>query len=327
MMCNMTDIGKAVDLVNGRSFSDDFSKYSYVFLFSTENQAGINKILSYKDKDVLTVASSGDQYLGAVYYGAKVVDVFDINRLTYYMTCLKIAAIYVLDFREFKEFFFPMMPNGLRNQNFWSLQVLNRLMPVMPGIVGLFWDNVMYQVRKGDYGKFVAPSNKKYSYDNILSGMPFYQSEEEYYKLQALLRKRKFPEFFESDIKDLGNTLTSTYDIAYLSNILEHSIAVKQEKLYYDPFCPSIYYEEHEKLEKSETIEVLDTITPHLREDGIVLLGYRSNNSDNFLWMYSGEMLDVDTISSKYRPDYINGRTDDVDMVLTYKPKRDQKMY
>lgn len=116
------DIKNALDLIHGKVLEPyEFKKYSSPFLFANENQEGINEIVDYKDKDVCTIAASGDQYLGASYYGAKRVDIFDINRLTYFITCLKIAAVRILDYKEFIDFFMPMDEAGKIKDSFWNL--------------------------------------------------------------------------------------------------------------------------------------------------------------------------------------------------------------
>lgn len=54
-------------------------KYSKVYLNSNENLEELFKQISVKDKDVLTVLSSSDQYFRCLYNGARSVDTFDIN--------------------------------------------------------------------------------------------------------------------------------------------------------------------------------------------------------------------------------------------------------
>ena len=101
------DIEGARDLIMHPPDRLFFDTYSNSFLFGTENQEEINKVFPYKDKKILTPASSGDSYLGAVYYEAHDVDLFDINRLTKPITYLKIASILTLSYEEFLHFFIP----------------------------------------------------------------------------------------------------------------------------------------------------------------------------------------------------------------------------
>lgn len=58
------DIKEAIMFLNKEKNSGhSFNKYSTSFLFTTENQEGLSKILDYKDKNVWSVAASGDSTL------------------------------------------------------------------------------------------------------------------------------------------------------------------------------------------------------------------------------------------------------------------------
>lgn len=83
-----------------------FSKYSKMYIMTTENIDGYYRNFDFKNKTVLTVTSSFDHALNAILYGAKKVTTFDINRLAYYMANLKLAAVKTLTYDEFVEFFF-----------------------------------------------------------------------------------------------------------------------------------------------------------------------------------------------------------------------------
>lgn len=321
MIQTIKDIKAAKELIKRRN-KDPYSyiKYSSSFLFGTENQAGIDTVMPYKDKDIATVASSGDQYLGAVYFGGKTVDIFDINRMTYFVTCLKIAAVYILDYKEFLDFFMPYDSKGNLKKSFFDLNVLKRLLPIMPIKVGLFWDRIMFDIKKFGLGDLFPINNSKYNYEHIKRGMPFYQSEEEYFKLQRLLRKRAFPKFYEADVRDLGKVLTSNYDIVYLSNIIECLVCTELYKLYYP--SPSI----EEDFEHEFTREILNSLKSLLRDDTTIMLDYRPNRSldQSCDWLFNNPSFVVHEISSKYPPNPSLGQSEYTDLVLTYKPKKSE---
>lgn len=292
-------------------------------MFGTENQEGINSVISYKNKDIATVASSGDQYLGAVYYGGKTVDIFDINRMTYFVTCLKIAAIMVLDYVEFLNFFTPFNMLGFVKESFWNLKTLKRLIPYMPSDVATFWDVVMYESKSGDFGDLIPLQDDKYTLDCIRKGMPFYQSEEEYYKLQKLLRSRDFPKFFEADVQNLKDVLTSSYDILYLSNVLECLVAYECDKEYYPFMSSSFYMEQENRNEKKMAKSVIEAVIPLLNKNGTILLSYRPNVRDNQSdWLYYNEYFNVHEVPSKFPPKNDGWKNENTDLVLTYKPKK-----
>jgi len=76
-----------------------------MYIYATEMVAHYYKPFKLEDKRVLTIIGSGDQVLNAMFYGAKEVIGFDINRNSLFLTELKISAILVLSYKEFLEFF------------------------------------------------------------------------------------------------------------------------------------------------------------------------------------------------------------------------------
>lgn len=312
------DLAGAQGLLRQRSYVSGFRKYSGSFLFTTENQSGINEIIGYKGKNVFTVASSGDQYLGAVYYDALDVDLFDINRMTYYITCLKIAAIVVLDYQEFIDFFVPLDEMGALKKSFWDLRVLKRLLKVLPNDVAYVWDKIMYTARKRGFTYLICPDHHSNVLSNVTSGMPFYQNEEEYYKLQEKLRKRSYPHFLESDVLLLKDKLTSSYDIIYLSNMVEGII------------CDEIDHTIHPReqvtlLEKQIFTDILRGVLPALNDGGVILLSYRPNRDLQLCpeWSFNNNYFECDLIPCKYPPDIFDCyASKNTDVVLTYRPKK-----
>lgn len=67
-------------VMNGRRFPN----YNRVYYHSNENLKEIFSHIDVNDKDVLSVLGSGDQMFHFYNNGAKSVEVFDVNRLTYY---------------------------------------------------------------------------------------------------------------------------------------------------------------------------------------------------------------------------------------------------
>lgn len=315
------DIVKARELLykkigNGKVFN----KYSSSFLFTTENQEGINSVLPYKGKDVCTVASSGDQYLGAVYYGAKNVDIYDINRFTYYITYLKIGAIRALDYEEFIDFFVPVRIEALE-EKFWNLKTLKKVLPYLPGDVAYFWENMMYELRKYRYGNFISPTSLYNHLIYATRGMPFYDKKSEYIKLQELLKLRDFPKFYETDLFEMSKNIPSNYDIVYLSNIIECMVRSQLDRI-----SMIMYGIGNEDAIEMDVIDnVVSEFMPILRETGTVLVSYRMTSSILLSrdWLYSNDFFDVSAIPSKILPyDESGFEEPDTDLVLTYTPSK-----
>ena len=75
------------------------------FAISNEMLPEIFKNLNLKDKNVLTVGSSGDQALNAILHGAKDITIIDANIFTQYFIEYKIAVIKTYNFNDFDNLF------------------------------------------------------------------------------------------------------------------------------------------------------------------------------------------------------------------------------
>ncbi|HAB66272.1 MAG TPA: hypothetical protein DCE23_02790 [Firmicutes bacterium] len=315
------DAREAVKLVRDKGIVEPcFKKHCTSFLFTTENQEGISKVIDYKGKDVLTVAASGDQYISSVYYGAGNVDIFDINKFSYYITCLKVASLVSLDYETFVGFLIPVHNEGIE-KSFWNLRTLKKVIKNMPTDVAYFWDLVMYECKKHGFdGNFVIPNHRNSTKCNVIKGMPFYSSPEEYYKLQSLLKKREYPKYYEVDLLELSSVVTDSYDVIYLSNIVECLVS-SEMRMYYG-FTPG--YNSENMVEERYIFDIARQVMPRLRENGEILYSYRPNSSKEYSTdvLYRNDYFDVTEVDCKYPPSSDYNKTYDTDLVLTYKPSK-----
>lgn len=86
---------KTIEYLNKKAYSlirPNFTKYSGVYSFTTENLSYLKKI-NILDKDILTVTGSFDHCLNLVCLGAKSITNFDVNLLTVCYGYLKYAAL------------------------------------------------------------------------------------------------------------------------------------------------------------------------------------------------------------------------------------------
>ncbi len=310
------DVKGAKKILRMDEYPYGFKKHCSCFLYTTENQSGINDIIGYKDKKMLVTAASGDQYLGAVYYGAREVDLFDIYRLTYPIIFLKIAANAVLDYHEYVDFLIPLDDFDEVKQSFWSLKTLKRLLNVLPKDIAYYWDKVMFEARKRGYYYLISFEHDSSKTENIEKGMPFYIDEAEYYKLQAMLRTREYPNFIESDILALKEKLASKYDIIYLSNIIESIISDRVRRY---------MFVSENTVEREVVQDIMSQVMPSLKEDGTILVTYRPNRDLQIShdWLFNNEFFQVDLVDSKFPPDEEDyKKSKDTDMVLTYRPSK-----
>jgi S-adenosylmethionine:diacylglycerol 3-amino-3-carboxypropyl transferase len=87
------------------------SESAPMYVYATENVSAYYKFLKLKNKEILTICGSGDQVLNALYFEAKEVFAFDLNKKAKFITTLKIAALSHLDYAEFLKFFGEDKPN------------------------------------------------------------------------------------------------------------------------------------------------------------------------------------------------------------------------
>ena len=157
-----------------------------------------------------------------------------------------------------------------------------------------------------------------YTTDNILIGSDsnVVLSKEEYYKLQTIIRKRNLPTIHELDISSLSKIVKSDFDIVYLSNIIECMICRELDKY---PFGACENLVEQEVIKKT-----LKEVMPLLRDDGTVLVDYRSNTNRIYStdYLFCNDFFDVTEFESKFPPDVSLGKYAHTDLALTYKPKR-----
>ena len=102
-----------VEFLNRKYYSfvhPDFSKYSSIYSFSTENLSYLEKI-NLDGKEVLTVTGSFDQTFNLIYEGAKKICNFDTNVNTIFYAQLKMAAMKAFSYQEYLQFFFGESKN------------------------------------------------------------------------------------------------------------------------------------------------------------------------------------------------------------------------
>ena len=176
----------------------------------------------------------------------------------------------------------------------------------------------MFLAKKHDYGYFIVPTHYHAYQDNVFKGMPFYAKEEEYYKLQSLLRKRGYPKFIESDLLQISSALTDSYDLIYLSNIIECLVFHELQQYSYGNYTFENF------VERDFITIILKEILPHLKEEGTILLDYRANmwKEDASDFLFNNPCFEVFEIPAKFPAIYSDFKDGETDLVLTYKPSK-----
>lgn len=175
---------------------------SPVFLFTNENiQEYIIKSGGVKNKNMLTVASSGDHAFESLLAGAKHVDIFDVNIMQKSVVDLKVNMIRHLDYGEFMDFFFS-------KHSRFKFSLLNKIAKnIGPNEIILLLD-----LKNGNCRNFAST----YSIENIT----YLQGADKYKDLRDRLPQRF--DFKHIDVKQLPYVISNKYDVVMLSNIFEY---------------------------------------------------------------------------------------------------------
>ena len=142
------DIMFANKIINGKVKEKIkiFHNNSSVYKFTNENISSYYDLLNLKDKNILTVCSSGDHVLEAILKDVKKVDCFDISIFTKYFMNLKLASVLTLDYIEF----FNYLLNKT-NIRIFAYEIYIKIRPVLKQIDFdslIFWDN-LYSNKRG----------------------------------------------------------------------------------------------------------------------------------------------------------------------------------
>ena len=72
-----------------------------IYGFTNENISSFSSLYDFDNAKVLSVLGSGDQYFASLLYGAKEVDLYDINKDAWNFFVLKYYGILTLEYDEF----------------------------------------------------------------------------------------------------------------------------------------------------------------------------------------------------------------------------------
>ena len=194
------------------------NNFSFNYLFSSENISGFTRKISFKNKNILTVCSSGDQAFNMILNGCGNIDLFDINIFSKYYFHLKLAVIKSLSYEEFFDFFLPK--NRFDDDNVFSFETyLDVRNNINDDSIRDFWDYLFCHYP----GKIIYNSklftNLDYSRKTYKECNDYLKNEINYNRLKEQLLGRDF-NFYNIDIFREYIPSNTKYDFVYLSNIL-----------------------------------------------------------------------------------------------------------
>lgn len=241
-----------------------------IFGNTCNNNQEVENYINYQDKHILLPASSGDSWLSAVYNGCEDGVLYDVNCLTQFYTYLRIGAV---RYFENKKDMLSFMVPGLKDSCYLNPKIAGKIQ--LPEEAQYFWHQYLSKASREQIATLISFSHCR-GYDllpYIQSGMPFYQNQKAYEKLRQKLLEKEYPPFIQSDIRELHNHLSTSFDVIDLSNIIECLVL---EELYQMGYSTADYIEQN-KIEKKWIAFIESSIDPYLRFGGRMLLNYREN--------------------------------------------------
>ena len=196
----VNDFKKAAVVASGNKSEKEYDK---IYHASNEDLKELFSNFSVEGKDVLTVCGSGDQAFYSYLGGARDVDIFDINKLTYYYFLLRKWAI------EYMGVFYP--PKNVSKNISWLKNLLGLVTCKNPDEQQalLFWH------------LFSKSASEDSNADLLYRISNYHRNEVEDV---SLLQERMEDKDFKFIREDITGEIEKSkkYDIVIASNILEY---------------------------------------------------------------------------------------------------------
>ena len=276
------------------------NNFSFTYLFATENISGFSKKISFKDKSILTVSSSGDQAFNMILKDASSVDLFDINIFSFYYFNLKLAAIKSLDYKEFLDFLTPKNP--LNKTKIFSL---NTYLKIRDNIndqeIKYFWDYLFCHYKGEDIYNSNLFTKLKNNRKDYLECNDYLKNETNFNELKIKLKDKQF-NFYNINLFNDTMPTNSKYDFIYLSNIFD-SLEAKTNL---------------EFIKKLK--EIVLKIKNNTKKDGIIGVNYLYLYFDDFIFNDCTNILKFNTLENRNLSEF-----EFIDFPSFFAPKSKQK--
>ncbi len=198
--------------LNGKT---TFHSESFIYKKTNEKLNEFIDLLLNKDK-VLSVIGSGDQILNTLLTNPSKIDAFDISVFPKFFLKLKIASIKSLSRDEYIKFFFSTTETGL--DEYYDDLYFDKIRKELDSETEDFWT---YLFQYNDW--YDIYNSTLFSSESVIEEQALVQNKylekDEYYKLREILQNAEI-NYIESNLLDLR--INDTYDLIYLSNILEY---------------------------------------------------------------------------------------------------------
>lgn len=184
-----------------------FETYSPAYVVTNENLRQLPQLMPKKHENVLTVVGSGDHPLWFSLYGAKHVDTFDISYNAKILMDIKVVALNCLsrnDYNQLLDDFYEI--NRFPFKDISSIKNMSKILPKLPEVESEY-------IKKIESAKIFRTNWKPLKSTSLPNFL-------EYIKLRIQIKKPY--NFYMTDIRNLSNFLTTSYDVIHLSNILDY---------------------------------------------------------------------------------------------------------
>lgn len=190
-----------------------------VYGFTNENVSSFSSLYNFSSAKVLSVLGSGDQYFASLLYGAREVDLYDVNEMAWDFFILKYYGIMLLNYEEFYDYFVIKKLNDEKHFEY--------LLSYLPRDVRMRLSD-LYK-RYFGLSDYLTPDIANIVYDDG-HVIPYFEKCE-YYRLQDILKSKNLPRFYLDNFINLPNILPkSGYDIVLASNVFYWLYLDEEEK-------------------------------------------------------------------------------------------------
>lgn len=198
--------------LNGKN---TFHSESFIYKKTNEKLNEFIDLLLNKDK-VLSVIGSGDQILNTLLTKPSKIDAFDISVFPKFFLKLKIASIKSLSRDEYIKFFFSTTETFL--DEYYDDLYFDKIRKELDIDAEDFWTYLFqYNDWYDIYNSTLFSSESVFEEQAIIQNK--YLDNDQYYHLRDILQSVQI-NYIESNLLDLK--INDTYDLIYLSNILEY---------------------------------------------------------------------------------------------------------
>lgn len=219
----MKQIEEALRIIKEGALLFGEEQYQSIYMFATENLNGVINTLDVREKDILTVSSSGDHIFNMLLRGAKSVEAYDINLFSKYYFYFKKSAIRTLTRDEFIHFFFGKN-YSFKDQRF-NEDIYFKIVKNIEDSDSKFFFDIL---GRGVGSKKIFKSNlffeNYYSKNTYIECNDYLRNEDNYKKLQQILDSYGYKFYRLNIFDDISEIGDKKYDIIYLSNILDRII-------------------------------------------------------------------------------------------------------